>query len=490
LNEQTHIIDKVFLEVNTSSQKTAFIIKDNVSSFLESELFPKLERLLEKYDVQESIIRFDELRLDVTIDKWENQEELKAEILELIGKKIQATVDFNLNGNSEVLSERSKEKFISQNRKLEAVFLCFLENGRLPWYGREDDIMEISRKEKWDEYLENKQFVYELTRLFTTDKYSLRRFVLQFPESYVFDFLQKNNPKLGRKEITNLRQLANQSIDDQKLFLQWLVKFVIRENELIKKIHLQELQHLFPGKKELSANKLKKLQTGIVPILKKLHPEFLKDEDWNSIFKFSNDESISLKTKETSDSASDSGELFQLKDEGENEVELEIDDEFFVGNAGLILLHPFLKSFFDEFQFLDERGQILNYRKESAVQALHFLATGSEDFFEGNLTFEKFLCNVPLKWPVSRESRLDEQIKTEAEMLLKAAIKHWGALKNTSPDGLRQNFLQRSGKLITKEGKFRLLVERKTQDILLERLSWSISVVKLPWMKNLLHVEW
>ncbi|MFW6310568.1 MAG: contractile injection system tape measure protein, partial [Prolixibacteraceae bacterium] len=85
---------------------------------------------------------------------------------------------------------------------------------------------------------------------------------------------------------------------------------------------------------------------------------------------------------------------------------------------------------------------------------------------------------------------LNEQIKNEAESLLEAAIKNWPALKNTSPDGLRQNFLQRDGKLIKKEENYRLLIERKTQDILLDKLNWNISVVKLPWMKNLLHVEW
>ena len=70
MKEPVHIIDKVIFELNTTSQKTAFVIKDSVSNFLESELFPELERLLEKYDLQESVIRFDEMHLDVEIDKW------------------------------------------------------------------------------------------------------------------------------------------------------------------------------------------------------------------------------------------------------------------------------------------------------------------------------------------------------------------------------------------------------------------------------------
>ncbi len=129
-------------------------------------------------------------------------------------------------------------------------------------------------------------------------------------------------------------------------------------------------------------------------------------------------------------------------------------------------------------------------RRYIAVQALHFLTTGEEDFFEGNLVFCKFLCGVPLKIPVPRASLLTNFMKEEASHLLTEAIKHWPALKNTSPDGLRQMFLQRDGKLISKEQNFKLIVERKTQDILLDKLAWNISLVKLPWSNELLYIEW
>jgi hypothetical protein len=184
--------------------------------------------------------------------------------------------------------------------------------------------------------------------------------------------------------------------------------------------------------------------------------------------------------------------------EAEQQIEHETDESFFekktseiiVQNAGLVLLHPFLKTFFTETGILIKEGYFLKEKQILAVQALHFLATGNEMFFEANMVFEKYLSGMPLKMPIQRESLLTKEIKSEANEMLRQVIKHWPALKNTSVDGLRQNFLQRDGKLIQNKKNYRLLVERKTQDILLERIDWNISVVKLPWMKNLIHIEW
>jgi hypothetical protein len=81
-------------------------------------------------------------------------------------------------------------------------------------------------------------------------------------------------------------------------------------------------------------------------------------------------------------------------------------------------------------------------------------------------------------------------MKDESETLLKAAIKHWSALKNTSPDGLREGFLQREGKLILNDFQDRLIVESKAQDVLLSYLPWGYSIFKLAWMKGALYIEW
>ena len=47
-NSENHIIHKVFLEVDTKSEKTATKLKNNAGLFFQEELFPVLEELFDK----------------------------------------------------------------------------------------------------------------------------------------------------------------------------------------------------------------------------------------------------------------------------------------------------------------------------------------------------------------------------------------------------------------------------------------------------------
>ena len=80
--------------------------------------------------------------------------------------------------------------------------------------------------------------------------------------------------------------------------------------------------------------------------------------------------------------------------------------------------------------------------------------------------------------------------KENIEELLISVLTHWGALQNASPDLLRNEFLQRPGKLVLSKKNPKIILERKTQDILLDRLPWNISLVKLPWHEQLMFADW
>ena len=101
---------------------------------------------------------------------------------------------------------------------------------------------------------------------------------------------------------------------------------------------------------------------------------------------------------------------------------------------------------------------------------------------------------MPTETVIEQSDTLSIEAFETADGLIKAAIGYWTVLKNTSPEGLRETFLRRSGKLSNRaEGEgWRLQIERKTVDILLEKLpmGWSYSVIKLPWMAEMVFVEW
>ncbi len=160
----------------------------------------------------------------------------------------------------------------------------------------------------------------------------------------------------------------------------------------------------------------------------------------------------------------------------------------YVENAGLILLHPFLKMLFQNCNLLDEKNTIIN--KELAVHILHFAATKQEQDYEYTMLFEKFLCGLPLEYPIKREVDIEEYQKNHVEELLTAVVSHWTTLKNSSTDILRSEFLQREGKLDSMDANPKLTIEKKTQDILLDKIPWNISIVKIPWIEKIIYTEW
>ncbi|QKX07305.1 hypothetical protein HN014_21120 [Aquimarina sp. TRL1] len=165
---------------------------------------------------------------------------------------------------------------------------------------------------------------------------------------------------------------------------------------------------------------------------------------------------------------------------------------WYTATAGLVLVHPFIESLFRATGIIHEKAPVIADKEKSlAVHLLHYLATGKEQVLESEMLLAKFLCGFCVNTPIKRELVIPEEMKREADALIKSVISHWGVLKSTSVDGLREGFIQRNGKLILDTSdKYRLIVERKAQDILLDKLPWNRSIIRLPWIDKLIFVEW
>jgi len=184
-------------------------------------------------------------------------------------------------------------------------------------------------------------------------------------------------------------------------------------------------------------------------------------------------------------------EKLEIKpDPGKKDIPTIDEEGIFVQNAGIILLHPFLNAFFKNLGLVAEGSFIDESARGKALYLLHFLATGRANAEEHELVMEKVLCGWSLENPVSNSIELTTSELAEANGLLVEAIQQWDALKNTSPSGLREGFLQRMGKLHTKNSILQLQIESNSIDVLLDYLPWNLSMVQLPWMKDLLKVEW
>ena len=105
-----------------------------------------------------------------------------------------------------------------------------------------------------------------------------------------------------------------------------------------------------------------------------------------------------------------------------------------------------------------------------------------------DLVFEKALCGIA-PGEIARWPEFEPHVTEETESLLRALIGHWRALRDTSPDGLREAFLARPGLFYPVEPP-RLHVETRAYDVLLSRLPWSFDRVALPWLRSPIQVRW
>jgi Contractile injection system tape measure protein len=162
----------------------------------------------------------------------------------------------------------------------------------------------------------------------------------------------------------------------------------------------------------------------------------------------------------------------------------------YLRHAGLVLAGPYLPRLWARLELTGPNGFVDDDAAERATHLLHWLACGRQGAVEHELVLNKLLCGIDLQTPLRAEVALSERESQAADELLLAMIRHWQALGRTSPAGLRESFLQRQGALTHDETGWRLLVEPRSYDMLLDTLPWGFKTLRFPWMKEVLHVQW
>lgn len=177
------------------------------------------------------------------------------------------------------------------------------------------------------------------------------------------------------------------------------------------------------------------------------------------------------------------------------EDEVKTGEPIYIGNAGLILTSAFLPHLFQQLGLLgeDDKGRPHLRDRDAVSRAVHllqYLVDGRTSAPEPLLVLNKILCGVPTQIPVSREIEPTDDERKLCDFLLRSMIANWKTIADTSVAGLRETFLQREGKLQRVDDGWKLRVQRKTVDVLVDQVPWSISVVLHPWMPEPIHVNW
>ncbi len=496
----THIIHRVNLEIEVPEMRLANQVKDDAVRLLYNDILPKLEKYMDTLVLVDEHVQFNQLNINLKNLSEENfEKEFTSLILQVFHEKTEKLVEpFQLT-KVQVDEQKEAEKALKYTKEQLAFesFLFFLETGRLPWWSEKSG--DLLHEQYLTEILNHStsEFRVRLASLLNENTLALERLLIQFSLEFnfrsIFESVKVQKGFAGEDLAGRIIGLLKNFVDRKKSDGQTLsISEQIFIREVIRLIFSQE--RVFNEQKLL--NILNKIS------VKPLESFTLSEQDAQLDFEFLLDElRMEITSSDFNDQqVSDFPEIEKLTEKvTENQQEkiskklkkAEKEDEgIFVNNAGLVLLQPFFDSYFKDFDLLKE-GKFKNSESQTvAVHLLHYLATKMELAAEYDLVMEKFLCGWNLDLPIAREVTLSQEMKDECETLLSAAIRHWSALKNTSPDGLREGFLQREGKLILNDFQDRLVIESKAQDMLLSFLPWGYSIFKLPWMKSALYVEW
>src|SRR5690606_887113 len=89
-------------------------------------------------------------------------------------------------------------------------------------------------------------------------------------------------------------------------------------------------------------------------------------------------------------------ELKELAKE-DKKVEEELDDAgtIYINNAGLVLLHPFIPTYFNRLGMIEKGDFISEEARHRAVHLLQYLVYGTDQHEEHELVLNKILCNMP-----------------------------------------------------------------------------------------------
>jgi hypothetical protein len=165
--------------------------------------------------------------------------------------------------------------------------------------------------------------------------------------------------------------------------------------------------------------------------------------------------------------------------------------EYYIENAGLILLHPYLEHFFTQLGYLDPfRKFASSYQAARGAMLLQYLYNLQTSQEEEAMVLNKVLCGLhPESFVPAFYDPTDEE-KDMCNQMIEAIISHWTIISAHDVAGFRDTWLWRTGKLTLKEEKYELKVDKQPYDILMDSLPFTLSPATLSWCDKYIYVEW
>ncbi|HJZ41910.1 MAG TPA: contractile injection system tape measure protein [Bacteroidales bacterium] len=464
-----HIIKKQVFDLQLDKRLDSFYIQQLISNQYWQSIVPGLEKAFDKAGHKDGNTELDKLVIDlgvISANQLEKEEWIK-DLQTILERQLEGLNTTSVSGITVVHKTRSLGVYEQ--------WLFYMQQGYLAWN-------TINADDNWyrevsDVFASDFTGARELRNLLINDPGVIRRIVWQHADSFLIklvDALVTRQPdellevikELEKISVYPQQEYGSEPVTGMMEFRNSLWIQILRKAAGWSPTSLQEAASLmqeFVQSRKLPASFLTK------PAVRKL----LRKEPAES--------------KKYNDGTEKVVQPMDLPVLSESVIG---EEGIYVANAGVVLLHPFLNNLFIRLKLVEQGKFVDQDAHRKALFLLHYLATGNTVAGEHELVIAKILCSYPLKEPVVAGMVLTKEELDEAGDLLTAAIQQWGILQNTTVDGLREGFLQRKGKVFTRQASIYLQVETSSIDILLDHLPWSLSMIKLPWMEDIMRVEW
>lgn len=499
--KQDHIIQKVFVEITVNNKEKALSIKDDINSFLSIDVFPEIEKYINglEYKLDDHTLQIPRLELNLDVKNSSLNAELKDKIAQLFKDEL-SEITKPIESSNQKTEKDSKAYLIDNQEKAIQTFIYFLEKGNMPWWNSDTNGIAFLEPSVFNTLIVNNNFQKRIVSVLPKPNVQ-ERMINQLSNEQIAQLclsILKNKELKINLNVEVIQYISKLNHEERqivwRLVLDVLSQHLSSSNVNLREYLLQQIVKIESASTFFSKtkNKHKNLKTAV-----KIFPFIKEDEIFESI------ESIKNNPKEKSENSENAKtpkktihqkkETFHENLIQDHDNELSQDDGQndgqYVQNAGLILIHPFIKTFFEHCDLIDLKTQQL-INPELCAHLLHYIATGKTNAPEYDLVFEKFLCNIPMHQSINRHIKLSRKHKTQAKNVIESVQHNWSSMKKSSVELLQNEFFQRSGKLVVTDHDYTLTVEQKTQDILLKNLGWGLGLVKLPWKEKFMFVNW
>lgn len=425
-----HVIQHLRIEAKAADQPSARRLQDDLSRWCRSEVFwQRVSDKLDEFVPDNRVLQLE--KIEINVDAADEESFLEAVFEQFVGEVAQSLG----------LGTVSRADHVREQA------LYFLTHGYLPAQAADADAAHV------------RLFLESLAD--KTDPVFAEMFGGRVPE----------NPRIVARLVQHLG-IARARMALMKLFLEVRhIALSIAEIEQLINQYWLAIDRQYDSSQDIEIRFWKYLFKENAPVSLTNETEFIK----------------ALSRASTRENG------FEKKYTPDNEpVKVDSQAVFYIKNAGFVLLAPFLPQLFKALQWTMGNDWADDEKAHLAVRLIGHICCSTDADWEYNWVLGKILCGLPPEIVINQEQPLDKAAIDLSVQMVEAAIDQWKVLKTMSADGLREMFLLRDGKL-SRDGEgtgWRLQVEKKAQDVLLERIPWGFSVIRLPWMQDMLFVEW